>query len=559
MQLSARVAASARPPVAWNRAGSQNELKEAVKALDHPRVGELCRDLVRHLRDAETPYPTDSATDILMDLRRKRYFVLLRQVADAFIQSGLDDRFIRRQYAQALIDLGALAAAEAVLERLVADATGAGDEDAEARGVLGRAYKQMYVTAGPGAGARRRLFLQHAIDSYLGVYRESDTYRWHGINAVALLARADRDGIELPGVDDPAAAARHLATEILNAIEHLSRPSTWDQATAVEASIALGETKKALERLDAYLDSGPDPFQVASTMRQLTEVWELDPSTEPGAHLIPVLKTELLRSAGGAEGEANADVVIGPSDLESATLKSAEQDPGFQKVLGTERFESLVWFRKAIDRCRAVARIEDRNESPFGTGFLVDGTCIHPSFPAVVLITNAHVVSKTHVRALRPTEARVTFRGLEDTTGPYRISRLLWTSPPNDLDTAIVELDRYPAATTRCPVAEQKPRVGTKPQPQTYVIGHPSGEGRVMLSVRDNLVLDGDETRLHYRTPTEPGSSGSPVFDEAWEVIALHHAGLTKMRKLHGKDGTYPANEGIWIERIKRQVAAHLG
>jgi len=552
------MAVSEGQSVAWNRAESPDELKEAIKALDHPRVGELCRELMRHLNDTEALYPPDSARDILMDLRRNRYFMLLRQVADAFIQSGQGDPSVRRQYAQALIDLDAPVAAESVLARLLLDTAGAGHENAMARGVLGRAYKQMYVKAGPEARERRRLFLKQAIDSYLRVYRESAAYRWHGINAVALLACAERDIIELPGVDDPGAAARDLAREILDAIADLGDTGTWDQATAVEASIALGDTETALKRLNAYLDSGPDLFQVASTLRQLTEVWELDPATEPGAHLIPVLKTALLRSEGGAQGEATGDVVVGPSDLESATLEEVEQDPGFERVLGTERFESLIWFRTAIDRCRAIARIEDRLENPFGTGFLVRGNSIHPSFPSVVLITNAHVVSEKSVRALRPTEARVTFRGLEDATAPHRISRLLWTSPPTELDTTIVELDGCPDAATRCPVAEEKPRVSTKPPPQTYVIGHPSGEARVMLAVRDNLVLDGDDVRLHYRTPTEPGSSGSPVFNQWWEVIALHHAGFTEVRKLHGREGKYAANEGIWIECIKRQVAATL-
>ena len=42
------------------------------------------------------------------------------------------------------------------------------------------------------------------------------------------------------------------------------------------------------------------------------------------------------------------------------------------------------------------------------------------------------------------------------------------------------------------------------------------------------------------------------------EAIALHHKGRTDMRRLHGRQGTYPANEGIWIERIKQQIAADL-
>jgi len=36
---------------------------------------------------------------------------------------------------------------------------------------------------------------------------------------------------------------------------------------------------------------------------------------------------------------------------------------------------------------------------------------------------------------------------------------------------------------------------------------------------------DPQPRRVHYTSPTEGGSSGSPAFDSFWQVIALHHAG----------------------------------
>lgn len=526
----------------WDPARSQTELLDATATLNRPRVAELCDELIAHVQSEAEPYPLRPARLILGALRDRRHFVLLQRVADAFMQAGRDDPVIRRQYAQALLDQGNLSAAVAMLERLVADTTGQGHEHAEARGLLGRAFKQMYVAAEGAPADRRKRFLERAIAHYRGVYEESADHRWHGINAVALLGRAARDGIALDGVADAGAAAAALAQEILDAIETLGDAAdVWDEGTAVEACIALGINEQALEWLDTYLRAGVDAFSVGSTLRQLKEVWGLDPQTEPGSHLLPLLQAELLAREGGP------DLELGAQDIAAATLERIETDPGFEKVLGEERFVTLQWFGTAIERCRAVARIEHQIEGPIGTGFLVDGASLHPDFPTVVLLTNAHVIGP---HALSPAKAEITFRAIEGGTGKFHVVRVLWTSPKEALDTTIVQLDGCPDGASRCPVATQRPLLDTKPPPRTYIVGHPSGADQIKLSVRDNRLLDADETRLHYRTPTEGGSSGSPVFNGEWELIALHHAGRKEMPRLHGKPGTYPANEGIWLDRV---------
>ncbi|WP_306747897.1 trypsin-like serine peptidase [Saccharothrix yanglingensis] len=192
-----------------------------------------------------------------------------------------------------------------------------------------------------------------------------------------------------------------------------------------------------------------------------------------------------------------------------------------------------------------------------GTGFLVDGKALHPSCPDVVLVTNAHVVSADHPGALHPDRALVTFRALECGPG-RRIRRVLWSSPVDRLDVTVAELDGVPAQATRCPPARRRPVLRPDEPTSAYVIGHPRGREQVMLSVQDNRLLDADDTRLHYRTPTEEGSSGSPVFDRQWDLIAVHHAGGTRMARLNGRPGLYPANEGVWFDRVRQELAAAL-
>jgi V8-like Glu-specific endopeptidase len=100
------------------------------------------------------------------------------------------------------------------------------------------------------------------------------------------------------------------------------------------------------------------------------------------------------------------------------------------------------------------------------------------------------------------------------------------------------------------PLAARLPTLdGDTPQ-RAYVIGHPRGLNQPQFSLQDNLLLDYDRTHVHYRSPTEPGSSGSPVFDNQWALIALHHAGAIDTPRLNKHGGSYAANEGIRVSAI---------
>ena len=68
------------------------------------------------------------------------------------------------------------------------------------------------------------------------------------------------------------------------------------------------------------------------------------------------------------------------------------------------------------------------------------------------------------------------------------------------------------------PIFERAVRLTTPPS-RLYVIGHPGGRD-LELSLHDNHLLGCNDRLLHYRTPTEAGSSGSPVFEaDGWRVV----------------------------------------
>lgn len=549
----------------WAPSTSVRELHEAIRTFDRPRVRQLSGALVAHVRALEEPYGAREAKDVLGMLRRGRYFQQLQEVADALLQSGRSDPTVRRQYAQSLLDQGLLTAAVAVLRQLQSDTVDVDPaEHHEATGLLGRAYKQMYLTTGASAPMRRRRFMDAAIGSYQQVVTASPHARWHAINIVALLDRAERDRVAVDLFPDARGALRALATqtvEQVEQVEQLDEVGYWDLATAMEACVALGRYDEAASWLDRYVIAhGTDAFELASTLRQLTEVWQLSPTAGPGRQLIPVLQAELLGREGG-------EVEVPAAEVAQHTGDEAVP-PTLERVFGAERFTTLTWFRTALERCGAVARVEERGafSEGIGTGFIVAGTSLHARLPGRVLLTNAHVLGDPDrpegkaAGALAPDEAVVTFRARDGAGGQtHEVAEVFWSSPQRALDVTIATLRTVPDGIAPLPLAAGRPRLSDgDARPRTYIIGHPRGMVQPMFSIRDNLLVGADDTRVHYRTPTEGGSSGSPVFNADWEVIAVHHGGGTHMAKLDGGTGTYEANEGIWITRVANALAAEL-
>jgi endonuclease G, mitochondrial len=102
------------------------------------------------------------------------------------------------------------------------------------------------------------------------------------------------------------------------------------------------------------------------------------------------------------------------------------------------------------------------------------------------------------------------------------------------------------------------------------IIQHPSGELK-QVALRENQLIDVLPDFLHYQTDTAPGSSGSPVFNDQWEVVALHHSGVPerdsqgRILNIDGQvwredDGeqriAWKANEGVRISRIVKHIKA---
>jgi len=533
-------------------------LKQAAATFDGPGAAALCAALVAHLRSGGEPVSEAVAKDVLSTLRAKQQFALMLDVAEACIQAGVDTPRVRRQYAQALIDLGNLTPALAVLQDVAAPSNPDATERAQGLGLIGRAHKQRYVNAPRGPRAAESL--RAAIESYhSGYLLGTDLSGWHAVNTIALLRRARRDLVGLGSLPGIPADENELARAALDRVgeKRLKDLDIWDYAVQAEANLALGNDDQAIASLKKYVahrgandERTADAFEVNSTLRQLEEVWQMTANVDPGAVIIPFLQAELLARQGGK-------LHLSADQVQSSRSR-------LQKILGTEVPQSVKWYRTGLERCRAVARITNPYEDGGGTGFLIRAGdllegCDFPD--ELVLVTNAHVLEPlpTEPGTLAPAQAIVRFEAAREPPEPppiHRIRDIVWSSPYKGLDTTIARLDPTPERLPACPIASPEPAL--KKETRVYVIGHPGGR-TLSLSLYDNLLLDRDDKLLHYRAPTEPGSSGSPVFDRDWNLVGLHHAGDLNMPRLNGHPGVYAANEGIWIEAIRKGWAARRG
>src|SRR5262249_44290809 len=79
----------------------------------------------------------------------------------------------------------------------------------------------------------------------------------------------------------------------------------------------------------------------------------------------------------------------------------------------------------------------------------------------------------------------------------------------------------------------------------------PGGE-RKQVCVRENKLLKYDDNSpfIWYQTDTVGGSSGSPVFNNSWDVVALHHSSVPRMKKVNGRDVWLAKDGSVWTSNM---------
>jgi endonuclease G len=275
-------------------------------------------------------------------------------------------------------------------------------------------------------------------------------------------------------------------------------------------------------------------------------------------------------------GAMYADMPDDVAELVAAPTVAPEDidDLFIERVIGaTREFLAVGFLDRAVRAARAVGRIETElggGVRSFGTGFLVSQR---------LLLTNHHVLKTPESAATSVVEFDYQ---LDYMNQPLVIQR--FTLDPgtfflNDkaLDFALVAVKGESASGRAltdygcCPLIGEVGK--TKIDDPINIVQHPKGEMKQIV-IRENklLFLFEDRPFAHYEADTEPGSSGSPVFNDHWEVIALHHSGVPEKDPVTGelkdKDGNvwrrgddptrlkWVANEGVRVSKLVEFIRA---
>lgn len=214
-----------------------------------------------------------------------------------------------------------------------------------------------------------------------------------------------------------------------------------------------------------------------------------------------------------------------------------------ERIIKTNDLLGVGYLAGGVAAAQAIGRVNIRDERGrlvgYGTGSLVSPE---------LLLTNHHVLTEARVASWSSVE-------FDYQDGPdgnplplcgFELDPDRFFLADEDLDFALVavkapagQLSRF--GFNRLVEAEGKAIVGDF----VTIIQHPRGEKK-QVALRENRIVDVLDVFLHYETDTEPGSSGSPVFNDQWEIVALHHAGVPAP----GGELGGIVNEGIRVSRL---------
>jgi endonuclease G len=213
---------------------------------------------------------------------------------------------------------------------------------------------------------------------------------------------------------------------------------------------------------------------------------------------------------------------------------------------------------RGLRLANAVCKITFRDCSTTGTGILVASNLV---------LTNYHVLnnSNTDSASLSERAKAIIFKFgdiSQDASKPnetYDFSvayenSVLAFSTPSELDYALIQVESK--ITDACsphidPIVLSKSQPKITSQHGLNILQHPQGGVmKVSLSSSGIVKIDANQDRVWYVNRTQGGSSGSPCFNQDWNLVALHHASIAR--------GFGSIGEGILLSSILKEINGFL-
>ena len=252
-----------------------------------------------------------------------------------------------------------------------------------------------------------------------------------------------------------------------------------------------------------------------------------------------------FEAAQRAQGEAAARRVAQATESRRRRIADLRRaDAPTRGIIGTEDFLGVSYLDAGVGAAKAVGRVvirEDGQVAGYGTGSLVSPT---------LLLTNHHVLPSADVAA----GSAIEFRFQDGPDGRPLAPQSFDLDPSrffladDDLDFALVAVRAAAADLSDFGFNRLVDDQGDDIAGDfVTIVQHPRGEKK-QIALRENRIVDVLDSFLHYEADTEPGSSGSPVFDDGWHVIALHHASVRAPD--HTELGGF-VNEGIRAKSLR--------
>ena len=169
-----------------------------------------------------------------------------------------------------------------------------------------------------------------------------------------------------------------------------------------------------------------------------------------------------------------------------------------------------------VNHKQAVCKIETsgtdykgRQGSWSGTGFLISTN---------LLITNHHVLNSREVcgNATCIFDYELEESGKVRTSKAFRVNpdQLFLTSSAQELDFTVCWVEGEPSREFGY-VPIYRHAFTVKTDDCANIVQHPLGQYKSVV-VQKNEIKGQDSTVVHYASDTQPGSSGAPVFNNAW-------------------------------------------